>query len=400
MAYARIYTLPCIALAAALAAPNSAEACSPDPCFFESVWLTELAPVNHAAIPSDGVLVLQATSGGQQPFASLAPFLVVTVTRDGQPVDGALEDPGLPGVVLWRPSAPLVEDATYAVSGTFNNPAEAVENGCGMAVINLEFEFAAVAPSEQLAAPTVTADGAVAFVESHDLAHLVCCDGAFPAMQDCGGEQAYWSDGACAATKGIGYLDLDIAAVSPLAPATAGLLATAVLIDGEEVYRGLAPSLKIRQNGPVCVVVEQIDLASGEQVAASEQCVGNDVSAELGPRDLDPSAELDAQCEGSLYACEIADDYPSQWDPEQCSDVEPPPVDSEGEPTSSSDGESEGSAGESGESESSDSGDSIESGGLDDDKQGCGCTSTSADPTALLGLFVLAALARRRRDRK
>ena len=397
MAYSRIYTLSCIAIAAVLAAPNVAEACSPDPCYFDSVWLSDLAPVNHAAIPSDGVLVLQATSGGQQPFATLADFLALTVTRDGEPVAGALEDVGIAGVIVWRPGEPLVEDATYAVTGTFNNPAEAVEFGCGQAAINLDFEFAAVAPSEQLAAPAVTAEAVVAFVESADLAHLVCCDGAYPAQQDCGGEQAYWTDGACAATRGIGYLDLDIAAASPLAPATAGLLATSVKIDGEEVYRGLAPALTIRQNGPVCVVVEQVHLASGETIAASEQCLGQDVSGELGPRDLDPSAALDEQCEGTLYACEIAEDYPSQWDPEQCSDVEPPPVDSEGEPTSSSDGDSESSAGESGDSE--DSGDIIETGGLDDDKQGCGCTSTSADPTALLGLFVLAGLARRRRTR-
>lgn len=395
MAYLRTFaTLTCL-VAAIAAVPTDAEACSPDPCYFDVTWISDIAPVNNLAVPRDGVLVLAATAGGERPVGDLAGALAVNVTHAGEPVLGTLENPGVPGVVIWRPMEPLQAGATYDVSGTFHNPADAVEVGCGDASIDMAFAFDAVDVAEPLAAPSVVAEASAELVLAEDLGHLVCCDGAMPSQIDCGGEDAYWSEGACASTRGIGYLQLHVTAESPLPPATAGMLATIVRTDGEEAYRGLDRSFDQRRSGPVCVVVEQLDLASGLTIAAEEQCVGQDLADQLGPKDLDPRDVLADQCQGALYTCELLPDaYPTQWDPEQCEDVAPV-VESDGEPTSSSDGDSDSegsaSAGESGESESDDSG------GLDDDKQGCGCNSRAADPAGLLGLVVLAALARRRR---
>ena len=397
MAFLRTFaTLPCL-VAAIAAMPRTAEACSPDPCYFDVTWIDSIAPVNHDAVPRDGVLVLAATAGSQLPAPDLAGALAVNVTHAGEPVLGALENPGVPGVVIWRPSEPLQAGATYDLTGSFNNPAEAHEAGCGDVAIDLAFSFNAVDVAEPLAAPTVVAEAAAVLVETQDLEHLVCCDGAMPTQFDCGGTEISWDEGACAATQGTGYLQLQVSATSPLAPATAGMLATIVRTDGVEAYRGLEPAFSQRRSGPVCVVVEQLDLATGLSIAAAEQCVGQDLQDQLGVRELDPHAALADQCQGPLYHCEPLPDFLDSWDPDQCSDVEPP-VDSDGEPTTSdSDSDSDSDEGSGSAGESSDSGDVVETAGLEDDDKGCGCNSRASDPAGLLGLVVLAALARRRR---
>jgi MYXO-CTERM domain-containing protein len=390
--------LSAVTLFAAFAGlPGEAEACSPDPCWFDVTWIDRIEPVNHAAIPSDGVLVLAATAGSQLPVADLAARLSLTVMLDGEPVLGAVEDTVVPGVIVWRPDQPLNEGTSYAVTGEFLNDAGAVEAGCGVAALPLEFDFAAISPSEPLAAPEVVAEASVEIVESSDLADLVCCDGAYPYANDCGGDQTDWGVGACAAARGRGFLHLDIKAVSPIDPASAAMLATVIRVDGEEVARGLAPAFAARRDGPACVVVEQIHLDSGFSVVTEEQCVGDELVAELGERELDPALVLDAQCEGPMYVCESSAEG-GQWDPEQCTELADPepPVESEGPPTSESEGsESAGSGSAGSESEGSESSD----GGPDaeGEQQGCACASTDADPALLLGLLVVPALLRRRR---
>jgi MYXO-CTERM domain-containing protein len=392
------------------AAPSTAEACSLDPCFSEFVWLDGVAPINADAVANDGVLVLQATQGDQQTIGEFAAALTLSVTREGQPVPGTLEDTAVSGVLIWRPGEPLLAGATYDVAGSFTNNAEVVEFGCAAADIPLAFQFSAVDPTEPLAAPTVAAEAAAIILESNEITDLVCCDGAFPGELECGGSGVYWTEGACAADKGLGVLDLQVTATSPLAPATAAMLATVIRVDGQEVYRGLAPQHSLRSNAPVCIVVEQVHLGTGDVIAAAEQCHGDDLVDELGPQVLDPAVVLAAQCTGPLYTCELVDEgFPAMWDETKCTDLDPPPVDSEGEPTTDSEGQpttdsegqpttsaSEGDADSSGEPEGSSSGaDTGEE--TDDSKQGCACNSGAPDPAGLLGLVVLAALARRRR---
>lgn len=390
------------------AAPTTAEACSLDPCY-DLAWIAAVEPVNHAAVANDGVLVLQADMGGQSAFADLAAALTLEVTREGQPVPGALENTDVPGVLIWRPGEPLLAGATYDVAGSFKNTAEAAEFGCGQAELPLAFEFAAVDAAEPLAVPTVAAEAAAIILESRELADLVCCDGAFPEVLECGGADVYWNEGACAANKGVGWLDLQVTATSPLAPATAAMLATSIRVGDVEVYRGLAPQHTLRRDAPTCIVVEQFLLSTGEKIAAAEQCLGADLIDDLGPQLLDPAVVLADQCTGPLYTCEIVDGFPVMWDETKCTDLDPPPVDTEGE-SSGSDGESSGSDGQpttsasagesdsSGEPEGSSSGDAGSDGEeTDDSKQGCACNSGAPDPAGLLGLVVLAALARRRR---
>lgn len=403
MAYLRTTLNLSLALASLVAiVPNAAEACSPDPCWFDYKWLDSIAPVNHAEVPADGVLVLQGVLGGIASL-DLAAQLGITVTRDGQPVAGALANAELPGVVVWRPDGPLIAGATYQVSGAFNNSADPVELGCAEQVLALEFEFTAVDAAEPLAAPQVAAEAAIKLDPSQSLGDLVCCDGAIPYTYDCA-PGPEWGQGACAPNKGVGFLQVQVDATSPLAPATAGLLATVVRIDGEEVARGLQPSFSIRLDSPACIVVEQVSLASGETIAAAEQCVGQEFTDQLGLQILDPVAALEGQCSGPLYTCELLD---GAWDENDCHDLEdePPPVesesdsDSEGEPTTSvseSDGESSGDSASSGTGEPEPSSDSDDPSG-DDKVVGCGCNSTTADPTALLGLLALGAVIRRRR---
>ena len=108
-----LYIMKTLALAlagAAVLAPNEAEACSEGHCPHLEGW-ESLAPLNAAAIPSDGVLVLRCTSG-------LDRGVVLVAGGEGQPLDLAPANLALD--VMFRAGRPLLGRGR-AKSVTFND---------------------------------------------------------------------------------------------------------------------------------------------------------------------------------------------------------------------------------------------------------------------------------------
>ncbi|HEY8379968.1 MAG TPA: hypothetical protein VIK91_25935, partial [Nannocystis sp.] len=195
-------------LAGAALAPAEAEACSPDPCIFYDHW-TELEPINAGAIPTDGALLLRGAKTGDGPDEDVLDRLDLTVTRDGQPIAGAIETAGVDHVLIWRPAEPLEPGATYKVTGTlFNDESDEYYELCGPELLQIDFEFHAdLGPSAPLEPPEVSTSPYVQTREIVTLEDLVCCDGAMPeeSYWNCGyGEEVYWTEGFC--TSRLGYL--------------------------------------------------------------------------------------------------------------------------------------------------------------------------------------------------
>ncbi|MFY0531136.1 hypothetical protein [Nannocystis pusilla] len=108
-----------LALAGAALVPSEAEACSPDYCSYVEGWSS--LEVVSTAIPTDGVLLLQGVRHGSTPEEDWLDKVDLTVTRDGQPIAGAVETSGVRDVLLWRPAEPL-EAGEYKVEGSLDNP--------------------------------------------------------------------------------------------------------------------------------------------------------------------------------------------------------------------------------------------------------------------------------------
>jgi MYXO-CTERM domain-containing protein len=393
MASAFVSTSACVlALAGLSLVPAEARACSPDPCVDFEV-LNGLFLINQDAVPTDGVFVLATSVVGSLSMADIVADLEFTVTQDGEPVAGALEDSGVPNVVLWRPDGPLTPFVVTTAIATFKNPQDAINEGCAFGDLEVEYDIhVASNPAVPLTKPEVTAQYTLEIYESRGLQDLACCDGAYPTEFECGITDVYWDSGQCASIRGTRYMNLVLGVDNLLPKPTAGLLATTYIIDGEELITGAGViNLFTLEDSPVCVVAQQTNLANGETVQSAELCVG-EAEDGLGVVELDAAAQLAGLCTDPLYTCELAKDaYPNQWDPEQCTPFESA-AESETSPTSS-DGESE-SSGEGGES--SDEGGE---GGQDFPEKGCGCATDSSDVFSLFGLFVLGLVPRRRRQK-
>jgi len=365
---------------AAAAAPGVAQACPGyyEPCADFSFW-TDLTAINAAKIPSDGVLVLQGTHQGDD--AASLPTIELTVTRDGQPLAGALETTSLHGVLVWRPTEPWEAGATYTLGGAVNNPPES--EGCALLEVPVAAELnidalpgAALGPAEFSGEATVDLSPWV------NLQTLACCEGATPTEEygGCAGFYVNWDPAVCAPIKGNGTLVLNLDGQ----PATTGAAAAQVVytlkIDGNVHTIGLTPQFSLYAGAPICAIIEATDLASGALSVTQEQCFGEALADMLGPQPLDPSEKL--QC--ALEQC-APDGGP--WDPMKCV-----PFDPDAPTTSDSDdGASDGA------SSSSDT-----AAETDGDK-GCGCDSGpggDAGLLALIGVVGLAGRARRRRGRR
>lgn len=330
-------------------ASDFARACSPYyACAGLSGWLG-IEPLT-TQIPTDGVLLLKTSQVNGATHESID----LTVTHDGQPVDGALTPSPDPGVLLWRPAAPLPPDAIFHVTGTATNSyTDPDRPECGQSSVPIDFTFATDAgPAAPLVAPKVSAVEAVEVWPVHDLDALACCDGVIPSFDSCG---ASWPEGQCASTRGTGYLRVALTIDDGLPPATAGMVLRRI-----EELPHLAPrfdgALELLDDQPFCARVALENVATGERVVGDEQCFGQDRADELGEQPLDPVAAIGANCPGGLHTCELADGYPA-WDPNRCS-------------------------------------------GVDGDGHGCNCDAGAPAPPAALVLLGGAAFVRRRRRRR
>ncbi len=372
---------PALALVGALLLHvHTASACDPNPCFDADLWET-LQPVNAALIPSDGVLVLQGSNDGDA--ASWLEAIEVEVSFGGIPVDGALEAPGIAGVLVWRPAAPL-QAGVHVVKGSVDNPDDLSYCAEDLA---LDFEFMVDAGlSVPLTPPSVTATELVTLTPLVDLTSIVCCDGVMPEVgfDSCGGGEVYFQEGGCGSLSGTGWLDVELPIAPMLPVATAGLLSFTLKVDGEAVGTTLSPQFSWRAQNPFCTEIEARNLGTGDTVTTAKVCHGDAVSGQLGPQELDPRDDI--TCKQSLQTCE-PDALEEAWDPSKCTPW--PGMDEEsGTPTeggsdSAGSGESGGSGGSAGE----------------DDLVGKGCGCVGGDPPGAwaLALLGIAGLRRRRR---
>lgn len=361
--------------------PDTAEACPGgyyDPCSEFDFW-ADLTPKNAAKIPADGVLVLQgAHQGGDD--ADWLTKIELTVTKDGQPVAGALAATSQHGVLIWRPDAPWSPGATYQLTGALMNPD--IEDYCGPATIPLAADL--VIDSEvgaTIGAVQFTGTVTSTVVPQVTLETLACCPGATPSegYGGCGGTYVNWDDTQCAPMAAYGSFSVEIVGEPAATGPVADEILYTLLVDGMEYARDRVPTFNVyASDKPFCAVIEAEDLASGLVTQGPEQCFGAELVDQLGALVLDPADTLD--CE--LQQCEVVN---GMWDPMQCTPFE-------AEPTGSASQSDSVSAGESG----SDGG-TQEDGG----EKACACRhATPGDASlAALGSLGVLALLRRRRGR-
>jgi hypothetical protein len=279
-------------------------------------WLS-LTPRNAAAIPIDGVLVLQAELHDKwvEPAGSIA----LEVTKNGEPVAGALESTPIHGVMVWRPAQWLEPGATYQVHGTVHNPP--LDDCPDFPDIPLDFEFHAdLGPAEPLPA-VLPPQQAAETIEAEDFYHLgsmVCCDGAYPQTQwaDCFEELGPgWSQGFCTPVSGTNWLKVQVSQEVPVGPATAGLLARQLLWDGGLLDGELDGPLEHWHWDPFCAVVRVRNLATGETRFSDERCYG--VDTPVGAYSIDVATATAAACVGVPYTCALGGEE-DLWDPAEC----------------------------------------------------------------------------------
>lgn len=395
-----------IPLAGVALAPGEAEACSPDPCWAQDV-VTSLEPVNAAAIPTDGVLLLQGAQNNGSPDQDWMMQVDLTVTRDGQPIAGAIESSPVRDLLVWRPSEPLAPGATYKVTGSLDNPEHPYydDYDCGPDILMLDFEFHVdEGPSAPLSAPKTSADESVQLAEHRGLEDLVCCDGAMPVEYyfDCGGSGGYveWGEGSCSSLRGFGTLKVGTSAEIDVPAATAAMVTQQLFVDGTAGTTYRAGLISISDSKPFCTAIALRNLATGEVVMSEETCHGAGVAGELGEQDIDPGAALAEKCAGAAYVCVIDEDN-ARWDETQCTPW-PAAGETTGEietsdgPTTGGPGTSASGGADTGEDTGEDTGSA--SGGQDGlVDHGCACDSTTPSPLGLLGLLGLGLLRRRRR---
>ncbi|MBZ5708141.1 hypothetical protein [Nannocystis pusilla] len=394
-----------LALAGAAAVvPSEAEACSPGYCAYTDAWQS-LEPINAQAIPTDGVLLLQGARSGSSPEEDWLDKVELTVTRDGQPIAGAVEASPVRDVLLWRPAAPL-EPGDYKVVGSLDNPDEDIGYEYCAVDLELDFDFAVEAgPSAPLSPPQLSAQPLLDVRESDALENLVCCDGAMPYSYvfDCGGSDEYvgWDEGFCTGLRAFGTLRVQVSIATDLPQATSALVMRELLVDGSPQRGALLDAQTAGLTKPSCITVRLTNLATGESVESEASCHGDEpeVAAQLGDHAIDPGPALAQECSQGAYTCEINQEA---WDPEKCA---PWPADepTSGDPTegpTTGEPTSEGSEGSGEGGDESEGTDGPASGGADElVEHGCACDSRAPSPFGALALLGLGLLRPRRRRR-
>ena len=361
---------------AAAAAPGVAQACPGyyEPCQGYSFW-QDLTAVNAAKIPSDGVLVLQGNSAGDN--AVSLPSIELTVTKDGQPIAGALEATSMHGVLAWRPAEPWEPGATYALTGDITNPP--ATEFCAPAMVPVEATLHIdTAPGAELGGVDFTGETAVQITPQLTLETLACCEGATPTSgyYGCGGREVFWDPEECAPTQAYGSFSVQITGEPAATGPVAAQIVYVLQVDDNFHSVSLTPDFNVFSGAPFCAVIEATDLASGATTVGQKHCFGEAVADQLGPQMLDPKQKLEC----ALEQC-ANDGMPAMWDPMQCTPYEP-----SAPTTSDSDGGASG-------------GPDTDSAGANDDDKGCGCRTGPGGDAGLLALVGLVGLVRRRRRR-
>lgn len=371
------------AAALTLSIPFSDAAGCYEECETGEFWFS-FAAVNAAKIPTDGVLVLQGAYQGGWDDSALA-GVEVAVTLDGQPIAGALERSSAFGVLVWRPQDPWQPGATYQVHAAAT---QTVPTGYYCAPAELPWDGEAVidvAPAGQLVAAELTGTPTVQVQPLVTLATLACCEGSAPSLYDgpCG-TYLNWDTEMCAPLVAQGRLVVDFKATPPVdGPAAQQLAYTLTRVGGNSVSQ-LFGEFTVSDDEPFCVDFEVEDLASGTVVASPQQCFGDDVADQLGPKDLAVPGTLTC----ALQQCVPTADG---WDLEKCTPLDPEETPTTSDALTDASGESGG-----GESDAS-SGPDSDSGGGETGEKGCACATGVGGDAGLVVVLGAVGLARRRR---
>jgi len=359
--------------------PQSAEACSFDPCGDFKPW-GPLNAANGTLVPTDGVFVIHGEHNNLDPIDLST--ITISVTKDGDTVEGAAEvSTGLRDTFIWRPDGALEAGATYTVEVSLDNE----ESGGEYCNIDAEPTVATLSytvgdsPAPTLAPPTLSSSETITTsMVLTSLEDLVCCDGAMPYV-DQGGctNDAYWDEGTCVSTKQRGRVTSAWELTDDLAQGLVGMVYYRQMIDGEFFSASTLGPIGWTQASSFCATVELVSLADGSVATSPEHCFGADPAEPLGVYDVE-----DATCGEGSYVCEVDGDA---WDPDLCTDVD----DSGG-----SESETSGSDSDS-DSETTDTASDT---GDQDGEGGCVCATTEGTWSPGFAFLGLIFLRRRRRQ--
>lgn len=385
-------SIACPLAAVAALAPGTAEACPGYyVCDYADAWVSlELA---DAVIPVDGVLVLQGKYPGTDADNAFA-AVELEVTRDGQPIAGALEQTAAIDVLVWRPADPWQPGDYQAVADVAPHP----ENCQVQTPLALPF---VVDPGSGPAAllPEFVVDPKFSVIPDISLGSLACCLDAQPPVllhEDylgCPAEIIDFDLDRCTPTTATGRLALFITGAAAAQDPFGGQILNTLNLDGEPFAHSIREIdiTVFPLYAPTCVSYDATDLASGEVVHGEEQCFGQENADSLGVHPIEMLRPLSCS---PLEQCAVVDDT---WDKTMCEPFDVPGVDT----TSGTDtGDDAGTPAEdvpttdaADDSTTEPTGDPGADPTTDD---GCGCTTDAAPAPALLALAGLLTLRRRR----
>ncbi|MEM7156725.1 MAG: MYXO-CTERM sorting domain-containing protein [Myxococcota bacterium] len=283
--------------------------------------LEEFEPAVSTLAP-DGVIRFHAVQyGGSAGLEPVLPFVDVRVFANSSAVDGALEYDEALDIVVWRPNAPLAPGTEHSVSIGIDNDAisDAVDPegvhciGDSQAARSVTTTLEPL-PELAFEDPVMSEESSVA--EAHDLDTVVCCDDAYPSLDDCG--ELRWFEGECSSVVNRGTLHVhgELPPIELESHVEADIVVRMVRTDGEEfdnAPRG-ETTADLWAHEPMCARMEVVSLARGVLWEGPEQCFGEGMADVLGDHPIENPGGLFG-CEGQPYVCEHDGD---RWDSERC----------------------------------------------------------------------------------
>ncbi len=394
--------LSAAAMAAALATPTEADACSPSECEGSPRILAfDLA---HAQVAPDGVLVFAAEQGAPDGASAEDTLAAIELeVRSGEdPLEGTLELDG--GLFIWRPAEPLPAGASLSISAVIDNDALDAKQQCGIAEAG-PFDLAVGEETlSELALPELEFRTEHSIAPALSLESVVCCDGAYPALELTCVEEVLWSEGHCAAQAGVGFASASFAAAD-LDPAVAASLRAEIIV-GEEVVAtqhgsALIEGLQLSRAEAFDAQLRLVSLIDGAEVLSESFTADGGAPEELGELELDIAAEVEEMCGEPAYVCAL-DEGAQAWDPEACEpwadEDEDTDGDTEGDTDGDTDGDSDGDT--DGDTEGDSDGDTDGDADQDGSGSGGGCNVQGGERGSswllLFGLGMVPLMRRRR----
>ncbi|PRQ07875.1 hypothetical protein [Enhygromyxa salina] len=310
-----------VVLAALTWAPT--QTASAGHCSYCNDGLPTSVVIDSPEIGIDGVIVIVLEDERARVLEQTS-WDITTVTvadSEGAPIEGALEThPGFTPAA-WRPANPWVP-GTYQVTVTVDLPSFPADPGPqDCPPFSHQAEIVVVEePRHVVGTQALSVTETLGVTPSRGLESLVCCDGALPYLASAPGvlcpgypdRDLQIGAGHCSERVGTGWLDLHAELLIDDQPAPPDYTLRELTHASTSATGDAAMSIKLTQ--PECLQFELLDLVTGERTVY-DSCHGDAVADQLGTLELDPTAELAAECSGGAYVCE-SDNI--AWDPAAC----------------------------------------------------------------------------------